>query len=257
MGDVGIVDGQHLDDALVGLVSPLYHLLQIAKVAHTKRALTAEREDGDNGTCSLPREYGEVNLTQLIDKHLVVADERKRDGAVATLFPYGDVETQQHKLELKSLWQLGYVETDHPLVILVFVHGQCLVDVPVAQGIASTCYAQLLTNAELGSTNLQANGLLEFRSRTELTLTSHDAIGEGRRIHIGIFRNVNPMVVHHIANALLGCKLQAVGLHQPLVTYFFVASYHTVIVVNISTSLERFVQLNEPMGIIERGHLMV
>ena len=39
---VGIVDRQHLQNALVGLVNPVNHLLQITEVAHAKGALTTQ-----------------------------------------------------------------------------------------------------------------------------------------------------------------------------------------------------------------------
>ena len=72
VGHVGIVDRQHLQHALLGLRTPVDHLLQIAEVAHAEAALTAQREDGDHGACSLPGIDGEESLRQLVDYHLAL-----------------------------------------------------------------------------------------------------------------------------------------------------------------------------------------
>ena len=87
VGHVRIVDGQHLQHALAGLGTPVDHLLQIAEVAHSEAAFTAQREDGDDGTCTLPRIDGEESLRQLVDDHLALLELRDGHRAVHSCLP--------------------------------------------------------------------------------------------------------------------------------------------------------------------------
>ena len=59
---VRVVDGQHLQHALLCLGTPIDHLFQVAEVTHTETALTTQREDGNHRTCALPGIDGEVGL---------------------------------------------------------------------------------------------------------------------------------------------------------------------------------------------------
>ena len=42
MGDVGVIDREHLEYTLLGQCTPVDHFLQIAEVAHTETAFTAQ-----------------------------------------------------------------------------------------------------------------------------------------------------------------------------------------------------------------------
>ena len=72
VGDIRIVDGQHLQHTLLGLGTPVDHQFQVTEVAHTETALTTEREDRYHRTCCLPRIDGEESLRQLVHHHLAL-----------------------------------------------------------------------------------------------------------------------------------------------------------------------------------------
>ena len=56
-GDGGIIDGEHLQHALPSHGHPIHKLLQIAKIAHSKTALRAQREHGNHRSCGTPRPH--------------------------------------------------------------------------------------------------------------------------------------------------------------------------------------------------------
>ena len=74
LSHIGIVDWQYLDDMLVGLVRPVDHHFQITEIAYTETALTAEGEDRDDGSGSLPRIDREESLRKLINDNFPFFD---------------------------------------------------------------------------------------------------------------------------------------------------------------------------------------
>ena len=135
-GDEGVVDREHLQDALLGLVAPVNHELQVAEVAHAKAALAAQREDGDDGAGTLPRVDREEGLWQLVDHHAGSLLADAVDGAVHAVLPDGHlfaILVQDDELELEEARQLVSVEADNPLMAVMLNHGQGLIGVPVAQ----------------------------------------------------------------------------------------------------------------------------
>ena len=254
---IGIVDGQHLQNALVGLVYPVHHLLKVTKVTHAKRALTTQREDRYHGTCTLPRIYREVRLRQFIDDNLIVSDIWQDNRTVSALLPERLVNTQQYKLKLDSLRQCSSIQADNPLMILMLKHGLCLVDIPVTKGITATDNTQLLTNTELRSTYLQAYSAQVLCSSAELTLVDHDTVCQCRAIHISILRNVYPVVIHRIAGALLSGKFQTMWFHKPFMAHLFVATHQAIIIVNVRAGLCHFRNLYKPVLTVECRHLVL
>ena len=103
IGHVRIVDGQHLQYALLGLRTPVDHLLQITEVAHAETALAAQGEDGDHGACSLPGIDGEESLRQFVDNHLALLQLRQDDSTVLAILPKGchvDFVVETYEFEL-------------------------------------------------------------------------------------------------------------------------------------------------------------
>ena len=72
-----IVDGQHLQHALVGMRHEVDHGLEVAKVAHTEAAFGAQREYGHkrSGKAFVPK--FEESLVQLVDTSFVHANQRQ------------------------------------------------------------------------------------------------------------------------------------------------------------------------------------
>ena len=103
VGHVGIVDRQHLQHALLGLRTPVDHLLQVAEVAHAETALAAQGEDGNYGSCSLPGIDGEESLRQFVDNHLALLQLRQDDSTVLAILPKGchvDFVVETYEFEL-------------------------------------------------------------------------------------------------------------------------------------------------------------
>ena len=220
VGDAGVIDGQHLDDAQPHLIGPVDHQLKVAKVAHAKAALRAQREDGNHHAGPLPWVDGEESLWQFVDHHLAVGHLLALETAVSALFPYRRHITtaDDDKLELEvPPRQLVSIKGGHPLMTLVLGHGHGSPGIPRSQRHRRTDECQTLVGTQLGSTNLEAYGAAILCLGAQLALTGHDTIGDGRAVHIGILRNIYPMVVYGIRRCLLGGKLEAVGLYQPLV----------------------------------------
>ena len=133
MGHIGIIDWQHLNHTLVGLVCPVNHHFQIAEVAHTKTPLTAQRENRNHRTGTFPWINGEISLRQFIDHHLIGTDGRQVNAAVGILFPNGReilFAITDDKLELKVLWQLCGIQADYPFVVFMFRHIDGTLGVP-------------------------------------------------------------------------------------------------------------------------------
>ena len=87
--DGGVVDGQYLQHALPGERHPVYHLLQVAEVAHSEACLRAQREyrherSGHSGGIN-----GEVGRWQTVHGHLSPLHLRHLYGAVHAALPYG------------------------------------------------------------------------------------------------------------------------------------------------------------------------
>ena len=142
-------------------------------------------------------------------------------------------------------------------MILVFEHRQCLVGIPITKSITATDNPQLLTNTELGSANLQAYRALVLCCGAQLALVNHDTVCQCRAIHIGIFRDVNPVVIHRIAHSLLSGKLQTMRLNEPFVAHLFVATHHAVIIVDIGAWLGHLINLHKPVIAVKCRHLVL
>ena len=182
MRDVRIVDGQYLQNTLLGLVAPVDHHLQIAEVAYTKTTLATQRENRNHGTCTLPRINREISLCEFIDHHVALLHLWQNDGAVRTILPkwgYIDLLVESDKLKLKRTGKCVGIETDGPLVVLVLIHIEGTLRLPVAQGIASTNQCQALDAAQLRGTNLQTDGLAETGGIAHLAFTRCHTIRKG------------------------------------------------------------------------------
>ena len=148
-----------------------------------------------------------------------------------------------YELELKRLRQGIGIEADHPLVVLVLCHLNGFQGFPVAQGVTCTHDGQALVVAQLWGTYLQAHRLGIRCLRTHVQFPGCHTLRKGCRVEEGVFRDVEPMVVHRIADSLLGGKFQTVGLHEPLRTFLFVTTHHAVIIVYVTSVLDVFADL--------------
>ena len=170
---VRIVDGQHLQHALFRLGTPVDHLFQITEVTHTETAFTAEGENGNHRTGSLPGINGKMSLLQFIDHHFALFQLGQGDFAVLTVLPewchvFFIVETYELKLEGRG--QGVGIEADHPLVVLMLSHLDGAQGFPVAQRLASTHNGQPLIVAQLWGTYFQAHRLGVGCLRTHVQL---------------------------------------------------------------------------------------
>ena len=87
VSDGGVIDRQHLQNALTCERHPIYHLLQIAEVSHSETALRAEREYRNSGACEAVSRDREVCILQ-IDRLLdVISRHRNLESAVHSCFP--------------------------------------------------------------------------------------------------------------------------------------------------------------------------
>ena len=260
MGNVGIVNGQHLQHTLAGLVGPVNHQLQVAEVAHAETSFTTQRENGDNGASTLPGVNGEPGLRQFIDHHLARCYFGQLDAAVLARFPNRCevlFAINHDELKLKTAGQQRGIKADGPLVALVLRHLYGTLGVPAAYAVRLTHNGQALVGTQLRGTHLQTYGMGKLGGRAQVALTSPNAVGKGRAVHKGVLGNINPMVIDRIAGTLYCSKLQAVGLHEPLVAHFIFATHHTIVIINKRSGLNRHVHVERPMQAVERNHVML
>ena len=135
-------------------------------------------------------------------------------------------------------------------------HGQGLLDVPGSELLGLAHNGQALTQSQLRGTNLQTYRSLVFRRGAQCSFASHHTVCECRAIHVGILRNVQPVVIDRIVCPLDGSKLQPVRLHEPLVAYLSFTAEEAVIVVNIRTCLRVLGQFAEPVQPVKCCHLV-
>ena len=82
----------------------------------------------------------------------------------------------------------------------MLLHVQCRGNVPLAHARLAACYDELLALAQLRSAHFQAHGLAVVAAFRPLNFVAHDAVCDGRCVEVGIIRNVEPMVIDHIAH---------------------------------------------------------
>ena len=123
-----VVDGQHLQHALICLCHKVYHGLEVAKIAHAKAAFGAQREHGHKGSGKAFVPKFEESLVQLVHANLVLANLRQLQLAVITRFPKrcnAVVGINGHKLHgYFFAVQFVEIEVHHPFAIVYLGHGQ-------------------------------------------------------------------------------------------------------------------------------------
>ena len=139
----------------------------------------------------------------------------------------------------------------------MFIHGDCFIDIPVAELFASTDYGQLLANTDLWRTHFQAYRTIELCRHAHLTLVNHDAVSQCRTVEIGILWYINPVVIDSIMRCFLCSKLQTVRFYKPLMTGFLIAMHQTIIIVDIRVRLRSLANLYKPVTAIKCCHLML
>ena len=87
MGNRCIVDGQDLQQTLMGCCHPVDHLFQVSEVADTEARLRTKGEYGNQCSCTFHGRYGEVSLRKFIDNHIAVLHIGQCDHAVFAFFP--------------------------------------------------------------------------------------------------------------------------------------------------------------------------
>ena len=260
VGDVRIVDGQYLQYSLLGLCTPVDHHLQVAEVAYAKASLTTEREDGNHRSSALPRVNGEESLCQFVHHYVARFHFRQTNRAVHAVLPewrYVYLLVEAYKLKLERLGQCVCIETDYPFVVLMLGHVDGTDGLPVAQCLTTADDGQSLVVAQLRGAHLQLYRLGEFRFLAHVQLAGSHALRESRRVHKGILWDVQPVVVGSVADALLGVQLQSVGLYQPFVAGFAVATHHAVIIINVRACLHGLAQVACPVQSVKCSHLVL
>ena len=123
-----VVDGQHLQHALVGMRHEVYHGFKVAKVAHAKAAFGAQREHGHKGSGKAFVPKFEESLVQLVHANLVLANLRQLQLAVITRLPKrcnAAIGINGHKLHGNFFaFQFVEIEVYGPFAIAHLGHGQ-------------------------------------------------------------------------------------------------------------------------------------
>ena len=138
----------------------------------------------------------------------------------------------------------------------MFGHGQCILDLPVAQrpGVAHQC--QSFPFAQLWRPHLQSDGVGKRFHRTLHGGVLGNAVGECGTVEISIFGHVYPVVVKGIVLPLLAHQLQTVRTNEPLMATLLAVALHAVIVVDGVTHVELAVQLIAPVTPIICTHVI-
>ena len=130
----GVVDGQHLQQTLMGASHPVDHQPQITEVTHAERAFRTKREHRHKRSCHSLIRDGEEGLVEMIHLHVAATEVGGHvKFTVLTGLPERFLSTHRHKLHLYTSAGKGCcIEDDNPLVVVVLGHGHCLLKVPIA-----------------------------------------------------------------------------------------------------------------------------
>ena len=193
---------------------------------------------------------GEHGLRQLVDHHVASLERRKDNRAVRSVFPqrrHVHFLVEHHKLELHERpCQLGGVNIDNPLVVVVLIHRDGTLGLPRAERIVLADNRQALARAQLWRAHLQADTNRIADLRAQRLLVRGNTVGKRRAVEIRVFRRVNPMVVNRVVDALHAVELQPVGSHEPFMTLFHAVALHGIIVVNVRACLKLIAQVTHP-----------
>ena len=82
-----VIDRQNLEYALAHASHPVYHLLQVAEVAHSETRCRAEREHRHERSGTFQVVAAEISLCKVIDNDLAVGHVHQLNSAVVARFP--------------------------------------------------------------------------------------------------------------------------------------------------------------------------
>ena len=185
-------------------------------------------------------------------------DVGHRERAVEALFPQGlhvfalvhDDEFQFHLLSAQSCG----VNVGYPFVVVVFVHRHGVFRLPASQRVHVACRHQSFALAQLRCAH--------FESQCGVVVVSHQlpvgmpvgAVGDGRRVEVGIFGPVNPVVEKAVAESPFGRKFQPVGLCCPLCPHPLAVFLHGVEILHVVRSAYVCVKRQVPVGAVVGVH---
>ena len=182
------------------------------------------------------------------------------DRAVLTVLPQHAcvlILIDYHKLKLHhGAFQLCRIDIHHPFVVVMLCHGQCILDLPVAQSTSVANEGQALPFTQLWSPHLQSDGVSKRFHRTLYRGVLGYTVGKCRTVEISIFGHVDPVVVKGIILRLLAHQLETVRTNEPFMTTLFAVAFHAVIVVDGVPYVELTVQFITPVTPIMGAHVI-
>ena len=157
----GVVDGQHLQYALVGVFHPIDHALEVAEIAHAKTALRPEGENGYERASLLYIIYLEESLREFVLLYLASAQLGHAYVAVVLGLPQRLIEDvailDGNKLEVEILVGCVFcVYVAGPLVGCLLYAGYAPVHVPLAQNGVPSTQDEPLASPQLRSPHLES-----------------------------------------------------------------------------------------------------
>ena len=148
MGGGGVIDREHLKHSLTRQSHPVYHFLQISKIAYAKTAFRFQGEDRHKSSGTSHRMAVKGDSIDIHHNDISLVHFRQYNLPIIRLFPSDSTIAHCHEFELKCvLWNIIHCHVNGPFTGRMCNSGNTMLWSPVAQQVAVSCQDKSLALA--------------------------------------------------------------------------------------------------------------